>query len=190
MFVITSGCVKAFRTTEQGVDVVVGVLGKGECFGEISAFDNLPRMVSLTAVSDTETIEIGADALLETVMASPGFACELLKVMSGKLRHQFSAYESLATKDVSARVAELLLRLSYKHGEPYTNGHKPGNSAAIIIALSLTLNDIATCVGATRERVSRVVADIKRNEIITTCEDTKRIVVIDHEKLRQIAEAG
>jgi len=168
-------------------------LGPDDSFGELSAVDNLPRMVSMTAIQDTDVVEISSEALHDAVMTSPGLAWALLRELSLKLRLQISCFETLATKDVAARVADLLLRLSRDHSAPLVTtqqcANQPPQPGATVISVSLSQGDIATFVGATSERVGHVMREMRANHLIGRDDDTKRIVVMDHAKLKQLAES-
>ena len=191
MYVVVDGCVKVHRTTERGTDVVLAILGSNECFGELSFIDGLPRSAAVSALEDTKTIELTSAALQEAVLASPGLAWSLLKAVALRLRQQNSVVETLVTKDVSGRVAELLLRLSRHHGKPYTAiaaGAADKQLSSVVIALTLSQSDIGTFVGATRERVSRVMTGMRRNLIIDKEPGTGRILILNVAKLERMAE--
>jgi len=194
MFVLVSGCVKVHRTSERGTDVVLAILGPAECFGELSFIDGLPRSAVVTAIDDTTIIELTAESIHIAVLASPGLAWSLLKALATRLREQNAVVETLVTRDVTGRVADLLLRLSRNHGcpMPSTRSINVQDPAVIpiVITLPLSQSEIGTFVGATRERVSRVMADMRKNTIITRQPGTGRIVVLDRAKLERIVEIG
>jgi CRP/FNR family cyclic AMP-dependent transcriptional regulator len=53
LYVVTSGKIKLGRTSPDGRENLLAVMGPGEMFGELSLFDPGPRTASATAVTDT-----------------------------------------------------------------------------------------------------------------------------------------
>ena len=62
LYVITSGKVKLGRTSADGRENLVAILGPGEMFGELSLFDPGPRSATATAVGDTRLIGLGHES--------------------------------------------------------------------------------------------------------------------------------
>ena len=52
LYVIAEGKVKLGRTSADGRENLVAILGPGEMFGELSLFDPGPRTMTATAVAD------------------------------------------------------------------------------------------------------------------------------------------
>src|SRR5690606_6136351 len=63
LYVIVSGKVKLARTSGDGRESLLSVLGPGEMFGELSLFDPGPRLSTAYVVSNSELISLGNDAL-------------------------------------------------------------------------------------------------------------------------------
>jgi CRP-like cAMP-binding protein len=192
MFVLISGCVKVYRTSERGVDVVLALLQAPECFGEMSFIDGLPRSAGVTAIENTNVIELTADSVHQAVLNSPSLAWSLLTSVVLRFRDQNGVLESLVTKDVAGRVADLFLRLSLNHGERWVTLDDSVRTPTepIVIALSLSQSEIGKLIGATRERVSRIMAEMTREKIIAREQDTGRIIVLDRIRLERMAENG
>ena len=62
LFVITQGSVWVERDW-QGKNVELGQLGKGDCFGEMSLIDLMPRSASVRAIGDCRALEIPHQSL-------------------------------------------------------------------------------------------------------------------------------
>lgn len=70
MFVLEAGQALVLKGW-QGKQVVLGRLGRGDCFGEMALIDLGPRSASVLAVCDATVIEISADALLDLYREDP-----------------------------------------------------------------------------------------------------------------------
>ena len=53
LFVIVEGKIKLGRTSSDGRENLLAILGPGEMFGELSLFDPGPRNATATAVAET-----------------------------------------------------------------------------------------------------------------------------------------
>lgn len=185
MYVIVSGKLKVHSATENGIEVILAVMGEGECVGELSLIDGKPRSADITAWEKTECVIIDQDALLHTIKASSEVALSMMRVLCERVRNSSSAIESLASQDVISRVAELLARLSVEHGDPTVLKDCPN---ARILRLDLTQADIASFVGATRERVNQAMGVLKKAKLIVLDPKTKRICVPEPTKLATFAQ--
>ena len=85
MFVIRAGAVEIYRTRD-GEETVLGRLGRGEHFGEMSVLESLPRDASARAVGPTTLLAMGRGALLLRLRQDPSFALEMLHTLSGRIR--------------------------------------------------------------------------------------------------------
>ena len=85
MFIIARGGVEVSKLID-GKRVILGNLGRGEFFGEMSLLEGLPRSADIFARGDTELLTISAGGLLLKIRRDPTFALEMLRVLSGRLR--------------------------------------------------------------------------------------------------------
>lgn len=195
MFIIIDGLVKVHTTTENGNYVILGLLRTGEFFGEMSAIDGQNRSATVTAIEDTKVLILDSAGFRNIVASSETFAWTILQSLASRVRLQNDALESLATRDVIGRVANLLTRLAERHGSSMSRFHaaRPGAVAAkpidepVVIELSLTQSDIAAFVGATRERVSQTMSMLRSTQIISRESGTGYIVIDKPKRLAQIA---
>jgi CRP/FNR family transcriptional regulator len=123
----------------------------------------------------TECIILEAAALQDSVSRHPALAWHLLRHLAKLVRESNDAVESLASRDVTGRVALLLLRLAENHGTPYTPA---GKASGTRIPITLTKTDIKSFVGATREHVTNIMNEFTKAGFITTDPATNHIVIL------------
>ena len=87
------------RKTEQGV-VVLGTLGFGEFFGEMSVITNKPRTITAEAVSDCRLNVISKDVLETLVTGNPLVALSILKKLMFRLEDAYGFIEDLYVKHI------------------------------------------------------------------------------------------
>jgi CRP-like cAMP-binding protein len=61
MFAIVRGRLQVRKRSPQGSDVVIAVLGPGDCFGEMEILDVQPRCASVLAIEESLLVRLSAD---------------------------------------------------------------------------------------------------------------------------------
>ena len=174
LFVVREGRVKVVLIGEDGREVILGVLGVGEHFGELSLIDEQPRSAHVIAMEDTDLLVLRSDDFRRRVEASPAVAWSLLQELSRRLRRADGKIHGLALLDVPGRIARLLLDFAEETGG--TSIDKP-----------LTHQTIAHMIGASRETVSRTMRDFQNQGWITV--ERRRISLADRAALKRCAQA-
>lgn len=173
LYVIVTGKVKLGRTSGDGRDNLMAVLGPGEMFGELSLFDPGTRSLTATAVSDTELIGLGSDDLERYLTSNPDVAKHLLRALGQRLRRTNESLADLVFSDVPGRVAKAVLDLAQRFGRPVEGG--------IMVAHDLTQEELAQLVGASRETVNKALADFVGRGWIRL--EARAVMILDAEKL-------
>ncbi len=173
LYVITYGKIKLGRTSSDGRENLMAVLGPGEMFGELSLFDPGPRTLTATAVADTELIGMGNDTLQEFLDDRPVVALALLASLARRLRRTNDSVADLVFTDVPGRVAKALLDLANRFGRPADEG--------VLVAHDLTQEELAQLVGASRETVNKALADFASRGWLKL--EARAVVLIDLDRL-------
>lgn len=85
MFIVAAGTVRI--TVGHGeAEVTLGVIERGDFFGEMALLEALPRSANAYAVGETHLLVIEPGALLLRIRRDPTFAIEMLHRLSGRLR--------------------------------------------------------------------------------------------------------
>lgn len=177
LYVIVEGKVKLGRTSGDGRENLLAVLGPGEMFGELSLFDPGPRNATATAVSDTVLIGLGTDDLVTWLTGRPDVSRQLLRALARRLRRTNENLADLVFSDVPGRVAKALLDLSERFGRPTEDGLR--------VAHDLTQEELAQLVGASRETVNKALADFASRGWLRL--EARAVVLLDIDRLRKRA---
>jgi len=188
MYIILSGRVKVHSATESGSEVTLAVLGPREYFGELSLLDSRPRSADVTDVVATECMLLSGAALQETMRQHSDIGWGLLQHLARIIRDQNANIETFASRDVTGRVALLLLRLAEQHGVSWSGIIGNSASQGVRLSIPLTRTDIATFVGATREHVTNIVNGLTRTGTIATEPVSGHIVILRPERLKSRAQ--
>lgn len=161
LYVLLSGRAKVQRSDTEGKEVILSVLGSGECFGEMSLIDDAPRSASVITLESSDFISIAKDSFKSVLVTSPEISLRIMKGLVKRLREADKKIETLALLDVYGRVARVLLDFS----EPVGNDR--------IVKNKLPRQEIAKMIGASREMVSRVMKGLENEGYITAMPEGK-----------------
>jgi CRP/FNR family cyclic AMP-dependent transcriptional regulator len=89
----------------------------------------------------------------------PAIALNLLRILSDRLRLANERIQALCALDVYGRVARQIQSFARQYGQRGADG-------TVTIPIRLTQSDIASLVGATRERVNQVMTSFKQQGYI------------------------
>lgn len=171
---VKSGKVKILRTSDDGREHIIKILGAGEIFAEVLMFNNMPYPATAVAVEPSCIGMIRNVDLEQLVLTNNALALQLIKALSQRLIYAQQKIKNLALHDVMSRTVEVLLRLSQEQGDKRENG-------VIELALDLSRQDLASLVGTTRETVTRTLSTLKKDKIIDF--DGQKIKILNMEYL-------
>ena len=173
LFVVREGRVKVVLVSEDGREVILGVLGVGEHFGELSLIDEQPRSAHVIAMEDSTLFVLRREDFKRRVEVTPQLAWSLLVELSRRLRRADGKIGGLVLLDVPGRIARLLLDASADAGTD-------------TIEKPLTHQTIAQMIGASRETVSRAMKEFQEEGLIRV--ERRRIAVANREALEKRAQ--
>jgi CRP/FNR family transcriptional regulator, cyclic AMP receptor protein len=173
LFVVRSGRVKVVLIGEDGREVILGVLGVCQHFGELSLIDEQPRSAHVIAMEDATLLVLRREDFRKRVETSPSVAWSLLMELSRRLRRADEKIGGLVLLDVPGRIARLLLDMAEEGGGP-------------AIEKTLTHQTIAQMIGASRETVSRAMKEFQDSGWISV--ERRRITLSNQPALEQRAQ--
>lgn len=86
MYVILEGRVRVDRWLPDERQVKLAELGAGDVVGEMGLLDSAPRSATVTAIEDTQALEIHATVLAIVLIENPAVSAALLRILSRRLR--------------------------------------------------------------------------------------------------------
>lgn len=111
LHIVADGWVKLYRVAPNGTEAVVGVMTRGQSFGEPIALRGGSYPVSAEAVTDCTLLALPAAALLALIRARPEAAISILSSTFLHLQGLVEQIEQLKARSGAQRVAEFLLEL-------------------------------------------------------------------------------
>lgn len=177
LFIVLDGKVKLGRTSSDGRENLLAILGPGSMFGELTLFDPGPRSATVTAVVDTTFASLSHEDLLKWLDGRPLVAQALLAQLAGRLRRANDVVADLVFSDVPGRVSKALLDLADRFGRTADDG--------VHVHHDLTQEELAQLVGASRETVNKALADFASRGWVRL--EPRSVVIMDIERLSRRA---
>lgn len=176
LFALQAGRVKLYRQSKTQMQILAIPL-PGECFGAESLPNDAPNPCTAKALTVTETLYVPPDTLHTLLVECPDFQVMLLELASVRLRQFVTLVHDLAFRDVSARLATVLLSRAETEGTPTGDG--------IRIDRLLSQQELASMVGTAREVINRTFKRFEQDGLIRLT--SADIFILDSGTLSEIA---
>jgi CRP-like cAMP-binding protein len=158
LYVISDGEVKVVLWGQNGREIILDTLTPGDFFGEMSLVDGEPRSANVICITDCRILRLGRREFLQALRSFPSIAINVMTELCVRLRRADEAIGNLALLDVFGRVARFLIEKSEEEGDDVPEG--------IIIRKMPTQQYIASCIGTSRETVSRALSEFQKRGLI------------------------
>lgn len=159
VFFIRCGKVKITKSSSDGRQYIVHVLGSGDIFAEVVLFGEKPYPATAEVIEDAEIGIVRNDDLERLIGRHPALGIKIIKIMAKRLVDAQERLRDMALKDALSRTVSYLLSRADFEG-------RKGESD-IEVDLGLTRGDFASIIGTTRETVSRILNDLKKARLIS-----------------------
>ncbi len=115
-FIIESGTVEISKRLDGESSRILGREGVGEFFGELALVQGVPRVATVTAIEDTELLEISKEDFNQYIDRNPAMAAAIMRAVAARLRDADQrAIAELRRKNAELREAYDDLRRAIKH---------------------------------------------------------------------------
>jgi len=180
LLAVLEGEVKIIASSEEGKEIILNTIPKGEMFGEIACIDGSERSATANAVGNCTLLAIQRIDLISFLKTNPDIAIELLKALCLKLRNTSNRVETVSLLPVHVRLARLLLDACEKIAHETENG--------LFLDWKKSQQLIGNEIGSSRESVNRLLNQWKKKGILTLGGQTLSITIKNIEALEDIAD--
>ena len=168
ILIVRFGRLKLSRVSPEGQEIVLDILSPGAVMGEQTLYSGEIRGMDGTALEDCGICLISVSAIADLVMRQPDMGVRLMYSIGRKLSDAQRLVEILSSKHALARVAGFLLFQAERAGGG---------------AVDLSHEDIASSINLSRETVTRKLAALEHDGLISLA-GYRRILVRDPAALR------
>lgn len=176
---VLSDLVELKRPQEEGRELVISLVRPGEVFGVLALVGRFSEPDTARARIPSEVCFFAPEEFRRLLRARPRLAFTVIKSLEGEAVTLENRFDALSFKSLPARVAHTLLQVSQAFGKRVDHG--------IRFTISLTQQNLADLVGASRQYINYVLADFRSHRLISGSGPS--LTLIDLEGLERIAEA-
>lgn len=173
LYFVRRGLVKVFKTSEEGKEQTLRLIGPGSTFNDVPALDGGPNPASVMAMEPTVVYAISGERLRRLIGESPGVAEAAVRMLATALRSLVSLVEDLSFRHVRERVAKILLEQDERN-----------DAASQQPPHRLTQQEMAALAGTAREMVGRAIKELEGAGAIRSVRG--QITVVNRDRLRML----
>lgn len=134
--------------TEAGKEIIIDVIGKGQVLGETALFKRQNNFCDAIAMEAVHICSFSVAQFEDLIKNRPNIALSIISSLGQKLYAAQQQLGDTANHSVESKLVALLYRLVKEHGQSTDNGQ--------VIPLSLTQEDMANMIGASRVMVTQL----------------------------------
>ncbi|NLN26678.1 MAG: Crp/Fnr family transcriptional regulator [Firmicutes bacterium] len=158
LYLVESGRVRTSVLSSEGRELVTGIHGPGDMFGQFCMCQQHVRNERAAVIEAGEVVRLGVQELLDLAATGTG-ALAMLQLFCRRISDLEEQVAQLAFHKVRTRLGMLLLRLA-EEGEPQDDG-------SFLCYDSPTHEEMASRIGTTREQVSTLLAQFRRKGAVS-----------------------
>ena len=172
LYFLKSGRIKTTRTSNDGKELVTGLYGPGEFFGDLALLDEKNYTDSALTLDDSELVYIPKEDFQRLLIAQPEVSRQFVRLLAGRVSDRENQLLGMAYSSLRRRVADALLRLQapLPAGEP-------------VPPIQLSRDDLAAVIGTATESLIRTLSEFKHDKLIEISGAGIRVLQAD--KLRR-----
>ncbi len=152
LYLILSGSVQTVRTTADGKETPVRLMGVNETFMDAVIFMNAPSPISARVAEPATILMIPAGIIRKMVTINGHFALNMLQITAGFYKKAIHQIESVTAKSPAQRVGYYLLNAYLEQGDPTATTFRLPHQKSVI----------ASHLGMQPETFSRALSQIKK----------------------------
>jgi CRP/FNR family transcriptional regulator len=180
IYIICSGEVRLTAGSHNGQEVILRVAEGGEILGLSNTFSREPHRVRAETLCACQIGFIARLPFLQFLRAHPDASLRIAEHLSMELHKAWEQVQLVTlTSSSNAKLVRFLLAWAAMHGQEFAAGAS--------LALFMTHEEIAQSIGVSRETVSRALAELRQEKLITFTRG--HIILLHPEKLKSLADS-
>ena len=173
---VLRGSIKISSLSNEGKEIVFGIINAGEIFGEIAVLDGEERSADATAMTDCELLVLNRRDFLHLLETRADLCMILLRILCRRLRQTSEQVEDVMFRHLESRVAKALLQLAESVG---LHGLQSAS-----VELHVSQRELGNMAGGSRESVNKILQNRHRQGLIDLGKAS--VLIRDLEALRRL----
>lgn len=177
IWVLETGRVRTYYAGPSGREITLAYWSPGHFVGGPEIFGRGRHVWSADALDPCSALFLSGASLMALVREMPELAISLIKGLEAKGKCYSALIQMLGTRTVMERLRQLILILADVHGRP--------EGETIVIDRTITYEQVASIVGATRQWVSQSLDKMQSEGIL---EISRQEISVRRRELLVVAE--
>jgi CRP/FNR family transcriptional regulator len=157
VYFLKKGRIKLSVLSDSGKEIAIDIIQPGEMFGEFALIDESERSNMTQALDDVTILVFDKRDFANLIKSQSNLALNYIRMVGDRRRRMEKKLSDITSKEVPARVCELLHELS-------ANALPTGEVHQSLIPL--THQDVASLIGASRQTTTSILNDLMRSGFI------------------------
>lgn len=168
LYLVLEGQVRIFRSAGDGREQTLAVEGPGRPVAELPLFDGGPYPAHAVTVTPSRLAFLPREEFEHAFRTEPDVAAAIVRALGTRLRHLVQLVETVAFRDVAARLAMCLADYAEREGRP--------EGAHVALDLARTQEQLAMEIGTARESVSRALRQLEAQGMLVSRRGTRLVL--------------
>ena len=175
LYRVKAGKVKAYKTHDDGKDLITSLYGPGDFLGYVALLEGKPQRETAEALEDSELESLPREAFERLMRANPGAVRDFIKLLAGNVAAREEQLLGLAYNSLRKKVAEALMALCRKYKGEGENQ----------FAVRISRENLASIAATAKESLIRTLGDFRSEGLIDV--QGSDIVILDERRLAGMA---
>lgn len=174
LYYVLKGKVKAYKTNEDGKELVTDLFCPGDFLGHVALLEESPYKDTAEALGETELAIIPKEDFDELVNRNAEVAKKFIKLLAHNISVKESQLLGMAYNSLRKKVADALLLLQRKYQEKKDDR----------FVIDISRESLATIAGTATESLIRTLSDFRNEKLIDIKEGS--ITITNQKKLERL----
>ncbi|MCM3677403.1 Crp/Fnr family transcriptional regulator [Peribacillus simplex] len=176
LYYIIKGKVEVSKVVPDGRELTIRISSENDLVGETVLFSQNPKyMMNAKMMEDGTVAVISKEALEDKIASDSRLAVDMMTWLSAQNRKNQAKFRDMLLHGKKGAFYSTLIRLSNSYGTEVEDGK--------VINLPFTNQELANFCGTSREVVNRMLAQLRKNNVISIKKG--RITIFDFDYLKQ-----
>ncbi len=174
LYFIVKGKVKAYKTNEDGKELITELFSPGDFVGHIALLEGTQYNDTAEALEETELAVVPREDFDALINKNPEIARKFIQLLARNISDKENQLLRLAYNSLRKKVADALLMIQAKYR----------NTGEKNYSIDISRENLATIAGTATESLIRTLSDFKNEKLIEITEG--KITILNQKKLETL----
>lgn len=174
LYYVMSGKIKAFKTNDDGKELIINLYNEGDFFGYVALLENSLYKESAEALEDCELALIPKEDFEKLMNTSKEISSQFLKLLAKNISDKEEMLLSIAYNSLRKKVADAIISIEKKYNTSESENY----------SFSISRENLAGIAGTATESLIRTLGDFREEKLIEV--KNGQIKILNKKKLENM----